>query len=1379
MSANDRSLIGSVFERKTLSSPPLPSSRFTGTPGTGFPAVQHRSKSAFARAREEGKGNSGARLNDVPSVTPTQRPPPPLHLLDTNPIPTDTEALQRQISEENERKIASMTEEEIEKEKQEILEQLGSGTGALLSRIREARQRKSNEEASVSAEKSVEGKVVDVSRRETEHLIAQPKPIASGLGAKPGVLRVKSLENLGQTASSRIPAARSSTRPSSRTSRRLRFAEVTPNDVHVYESAPVSPKRMAFALPPPPDTKDDSIVSLGKFNGYAVPMKRTHPTDSPTDEKAIDQPTKDDTEPEEGTPEYIRRRYFPNIPANDPSLAWIEPSSSETDSSAPRFDLHGAPISASLSATLPSHLGLHHHAEGSHAGYTIEDVFLLSRSTVPAQRTSMLSVLAKIARRLGQQVRRSDYPERIVEFTGKEGELRKRILAAGLAAIDQIGSLGARAVEVVWECLVEWDKPTSDFEGVELMLAPDVVSSLQLDYFLPQVADILSQAALPRETLAQLLAIVHRLAQESNELTETIMKTPRLVSTILQTFILTPIPHRDESPLPNPLALQLLITLASASRSNASALVEPADAHLRFFTLLPPSSPFPTSLAVTLLTLTLRFYTALASYGLYSHIATTTSQYFSALGTYVLSTQTQAQNEVRDPKSSSSSSSSFIQLRIAWASLIEAWIICATDPHATSPPHEVLWSQVCAWGWAAEVRKLREGLGNGVSDWGVWEAVWSAEAAWLEGSRINGVRGGEGERKQALKVLAVGFTAGLDFDVVRSALEAIHGALAGTLMTMADEVESRLRAVASPAGVLSSALRLWLACLPPPSDGTSLSSPPFPLPFNDFSGLCAMLVKHSIWSLPPTSGAHLRVLLRPLTSLLVHFHRVSRHIPGTTPQLWVAQDLVFLPRLLPGDEAHVTPMLDALSLVTPHFAGIQPGQLPEGITIDVLKPFFERTIRPDPDVYVAPLHPTPESIAKGTTLRLPGPIATGAGDEDRQKLKTGLPLSRDWLTVPLTHLLRSGTSPVFRALPASWAASEVDVVRATLLLLHAARRVLADHDLSEFVLGPAEVVFACMRVCMLEHGVESGTEVEEVFRDGTVERLMGWLLEPYTPCSTSRSSVSNSTSTFPSVPHVKTVPEISPLPPLTPQTHLELASLPYLQPTSTPFYQFYTDLVALYSAVSFAHPIFGTLLLPPLAMRYAGDYRRLFWCETGDGGGGGGDVVRSVRVGVDGVVCAGLGWEGWDRDRVGAGDVKDVREYLYPPERDGRLLGAYIQSLNTTQGFLRLIAVHHVACGIWPDLGVPTHIGAGGDGDGEKLLRALLVRGGADAVRAVLLYRQSPRGAFVWPPACYEGGGDGGGGETPNGWRAERLEYVRRALGDEPAERFKEVFTQK
>ena len=43
---------------------------------------------------------------------------------------------------------------------------------------------------------------------------------------------------------------------------------------------------------------------------------------------------------------------------------------------------------------------------------------------------------------------------------------------------------------------------------------------------------------------------------------------------------------------------------------------------------LPPSSPYPSALSTTLLMYTLRFYTALTSYGLYSHIATGASDFY-------------------------------------------------------------------------------------------------------------------------------------------------------------------------------------------------------------------------------------------------------------------------------------------------------------------------------------------------------------------------------------------------------------------------------------------------------------------------------------------------------------------------------------------------------------------------------------------------------------------------------------------------------------------------------------------------------------------------------------------------------------------------------
>ena len=1181
-----------------------------------------------------------------------------------------------------------------------------------------------------------------------------------------------------------LPAT-SSTRPSSRTGRKLRFAEVTPDDVHVYESAPISPKRTTLALLPPPDTKDDSIVSLGTFRKDGIPSKRPHSTDSPTEDQSTRARSapKDDDEPEEGTPEYIRRRYFPDVPANDTSLAWMEASSPETaDPSTPRFDLHGAPIPSSLSASLPSHLGLHHHADGSRAGYIIDDIFLLARSTVPAQRASMLGILARIAHRLGRQVRQSSNPEEVVVFAGQESEIRKRILSAGLAAFDQIGSLGARAVEVVWECLVGWGGTESEPERVELYLAPDVVSWLQLDHLLPQMTDVLSHAALPPESLAQLLAILHWLSQQSNQIADMITATPRLVPTILDTFLLTPIPPKQGSEPPNPLALQTLITLASASRSNAVALLDPADALLRFIALLPPSSAYPPALATTLLTYTLRFYTILASYGLYSHIATTASQIFTNLASYVLS-------GLPSPHESAIASDSVSkQFRIDWASLVQAWTVCATDPHATSPPHEILWSQVRAWGWATDVRKFREGLSNEPSDWPLYAAIWDSEAAWLEGARINVIKGGQGEREEALQILRGTFSPnhGTEFGIVRCALEAVQRDLGEGSPTTTRDKERLLTSLASAGNVLASALRLWVACLPPLTDGAPLSTPPFALPLSELSALSAALVKHPVWSLSSTLGAgHLEVYLRPLTRFLIYFHRVSRHIPGTTPQLWFAQALMFLSRLLPGDESYALTMLDAFSLVTPQFVGVDPAGLPQGIHIDVLRPFFEYAVRPEREVYVAPLRPNTESITRSSTLRIPpvsSPSSHSSGSNDNgdasghpaPTFTAGLPLTRDFLFTPLTHLLRSGTSPVFRVLPDDWTASEVDVVRATLLLAYAARRVSIVHGLEGFVHSAAEVVFACMRVCMLEHGVgvgtgEVGAEVE-VFRDTGVERLMEWLLDPFTVRGRTAGS------------HVSTPRACT----------LEDASTPYLG--ATPFYQFYTDLVALYGAVSFGNKTFAALVATPLAMYYAVDYRRALWCggdgassgsnsgsDLGHTGGGAslGDVVRSVRIPIEDVVCTTEGG--------------DPRESLYPIERDVGVLGAYVAALvvrdgGRVEGFLRLVAVHHVACTIWDDLDV----GAGDAEDETKvkesatkgreemrsrLLRAVLVHGGTDVVRDVVQYRQRQRsqGAFVWPPACYRSEEEADAGTAR--WREERLAFVRRTMGEGAAGRVGTLLT--
>ncbi|KAG1899621.1 uncharacterized protein F5891DRAFT_1037494 [Suillus fuscotomentosus] len=1204
MSSTENSLIGSVFERKTSTAQSLPSPRFAKTPGSGFPAVQHRSKSAFARAKEEEKSSSNARHTTVPLVNPASPAKQPRSRDLEVDSHTADDAMRQQISDENERRVANMTEEEREQERCEVLEQLGSGAADLLERVRAARSRNTTKAPAISEGILVPNEQAPEASREIPIVSSLP-----GFTTGRNLSRVKSLEDFGKRAPPIL--VKSSTRPSSpnKASRQLRFAALTPGDVYVYESAPVSPKRKAIALPPPPDVPDPSIVSLGTFkeNGLPPPRVTTGPAQKITDDRS---------EPEEGTPEYIRRRYFPNMPADNPSMSWMKPSSFISEPVLLRFDLTGAPIPAEISAALPSHLGLHHHADGDHAGYTLDDIFLLSRSTVPAQRTMMLNILVGIARRLGMQARDPNYADRISELQGKEEELRKRILAAGLSAMNEKGGVGVRAIEVVRECIVDWDA-VFDAEHAELDLAPAIMSVLQVPDFLTQATEIFTQASLPPESLAQLLSIVFRLSQESNTIADSILKTPRLLPALVQTFLLTPIPPPSDTPLPNPVALQCLTVLASSSRTNAMALCEPADALLRFITMLPPTSPFPESLAAHLLIETLRLYATLASYGLYSHIATSAASYFASLFTYIVSSKSKP-------------------LKVAWAGLVEAWIVCATDPHHTTPPHDILWSQVTSWGWGAEVLQLRQGITEEEGE--VWAAIWSASSAWLEGAQVNGIRGGEGERAETLNTIQDGFSKGVEHSVSDT---------------------ERLQRIGMHARVLSSVVRLWLACMPVTNTDANaaspLGAPPFNLPFTELSSFCASVVSHSLWSL--VTGVE-RAACKHLATFLAYFHRLSRHIPGTSPDLWVAQGVAILERQLPGEEEHAFQILGAiLGILTPQFLGAMahPSIWEKG-GWSVIKPFLDYTIRPNREVYIAPSDVTPESIMRCTTLRLPSSSSLSSVPDEHRP--TGLPLPHLWLTSPIDHLLRSGSSPVFKALPSSWDASEVDVVRASLLFIKATQEIV-------FALKRSEMVFACMKVFMLEHGQQqeypspaTGDE-EEVFRDLIVSKLLSDLLAPFTLSAASASSPSSK------------LPDID----------LEQASLPFLG-SGTPFYQFYTDFLALYDAISFSHPTFASLLLPPLALTYPIDYRRILWAG----------------------LCACAAY--WD-----------LRDFLYPIEK-GEMIGKYAWCAS------------------------PRIIGAEQEDAAKMLLKMLVEKGDGRVVREVLRYRQVREETVVYPPACFETSGE-------------------------------------
>jgi RNA polymerase II-associated protein 1 len=124
MSERNSAIVGSVFERKPSLTPTAPQVFTSGK--TGFPVVQHRSKSAFARSR----GNSSSpRLKDVPTITQTDRK--------TKAV--DLEEWRKQMSRENQQRVEGMTEEEREAERQEIVARFGAGVGDLLKRVQLAK----------------------------------------------------------------------------------------------------------------------------------------------------------------------------------------------------------------------------------------------------------------------------------------------------------------------------------------------------------------------------------------------------------------------------------------------------------------------------------------------------------------------------------------------------------------------------------------------------------------------------------------------------------------------------------------------------------------------------------------------------------------------------------------------------------------------------------------------------------------------------------------------------------------------------------------------------------------------------------------------------------------------------------------------------------------------------------------------------------------------------------------------------------------------------------------------------------------------------------------------------------------------------------------
>ena len=596
-------------------------------------------------------------------------------------------------------------------------------------------------------------------------------------------------------------------------------------------------------------------------------------------------------------------------------------------------------------------------------------------------------------------------------------------------------------------------------------------------------------------------------------------------------------------------------------------------------------------------------------------------------------------------------------------------------------------------------------VGSGPGVFGIWGALLDALGAWLEGSRVNEVRGGEKAREKAGAVVGKG---GVVLSVVRHATERIIELVKALEHEPAGN--EAWKEVAALSRCLDSATRLCVACLPSgmregdpgaSDDRTSWMKPIYVTLVATVQGLLRHDVIKSTTLDKDVSAARRIALLRPISTFLAAFTRLFHrivHLFGSGPALssaqqWIALSTAILQHLLPGDEDDAIWILEELIKAWSSL----PSPFPDrGFNSSCLIPFLVHAVRPKTDVRLAPLSPTPMSITGATSMTLP--VIRPSASAEMWKSEFGLPLAQDWPSVALDHILRSGSSPVLEALPASWNISEVEIVRATLSLVVQMRKAAdcaesglnKELDLRRFSMGAEETIFACMKVFMLEHEQqEEGDSSEEVYRDVQVGNLMEEAVRPFAYASRS------STGSKP------------------PTGSLEAVSARYLG-TSAPFFQFYTDFVALYDAVSFSHRLFARLLLVPTGMTYALDYRKHLWGDFGH-------LLRSISTPIDDVL------------------THDLKSFIWPFETDGQMIGWYLRALvkSSLEGFPRLVAVHHVACNIWADL---QEEGLLREKRAKMLLLAVVGQCKFDVVRDVMRYKQTPKsdeGEIKIPPACY------------------------------------------
>ncbi|PWN88479.1 hypothetical protein FA10DRAFT_164258 [Acaromyces ingoldii] len=915
----------------------------------------------------------------------------------------------------------------------------------------------------------------------------------------------------------------------------------------------------------------------------------------------------------EDTPEEIRKRFFPEEPATVPaSLQWTQDDARDAVSrGGRRFGFDGRPIDDEVLPTDESRLsGLHHHGEEQDkAGYTVEELLHLARSTNRSQRTIALRTLGHVIFQSSLQRDNEIHCEirganafaralRLASWNFEDRHMSVRSVAWFCADKCITNGLCERTGSIVQDSL---DKPSKE-EQRDALEVFDVIKTV--------MSVIASPAGTPLSApeLSHALSILVNVTTRSRKMAVAVASHKGLVDAVISAAI-----RQRQWPLakgakgdaaPDAAALRLLLNLVRADREVAHALVTTGqiEALLRFLAVLPSDHHQP---SLNLLNLTLEIYTCLSRYGMCADLASKVPSIVASLLQWVASP--------------SSSFSSDAYTRALALDLLSIWIVCAQDPHQTVNHHDIRWVQVAEW-WEVGRDVIRLSASTSAASRGQWTVdtflLVASAAQLLDEWLIAAQKYDDAACKTTIATVTENLWPticqastffGDRCSQLRKSEEMATGAKALPGL-VAEEELSDMREIARSARGAHFIFRLAKRI----QRGADLAM---------HATVHTLLRDNRLWSALIRDDVDVPDLARHLTSFCADVIFDGTQSTGDKPPETEAQEtgiqllLALLYRLGQGDEKIARYIIgEALPRVDPSLQD----------AIHAIRPFWFESLRVDPKLEMAPRQTISSQLLRTNTLLVPHSTKryelldahqerTGDDEEEETDEKDplsgaplwkspirGLPLRKDWPMMALDDLLHSGTCASLNrmdALPADWGwdVNERGIVQASVKLATSIFAQSPSISFSTDRLGKlsqptvADVYLGIVKVFLLEadadknDGAASSTDKassvgkpkptglltgRDLFRDPQISTYLFALFEHFVPSPTSYFFGEGGT-----------IEEIE-----------ETCKAQW--PSSNSFYQLYTDLLGLYDSASFGDDNFArTILLPALLEPRQGEDR--------------------------------------------------------------------------------------------------------------------------------------------------------------------------------------------